>query len=247
MDQYEAIAAFYDAEHAGFHDDIDFYLQVLPIGSVLEVGVGTGRVAQPLARAGFEVWGVDPSAAMLDQARLKLEGIANVQLVHGPIETLNVDQRFDSAIMPLNTIWHFLSQDAQIAALRAVRRHLAPNGLLVLDLSNPLTMADRGANGSVRERFSAVVDEGSVTGYSAAWDDEAEQRLTLSLVYDRITSESHVLRSRAQLELRYILRPELELLLRVSGFQLRQCYGSYDLEPFSATAPSLIAVAGAEG
>lgn len=244
MDPYGAIADYYDAEHDDFRDDVDFYLQMLEPGSVLEVGVGTGRIALPLARTGFEVWGIDPSPSMLQHARARFSASDAVHLVLGSIETFEFDRRFASVIFPLNTLWHFLTSSHQISALSSARRYLQPDGTLIIDLSNPLTMADRGATGTVRERFTHADSERTITGFSAAWDDEAEQTLTLSLHYDSVALNSHLTRSDARLQLRYIYRPELELLLRIAGFRVDQVYGSYDLDDFSAESPSLIVIAG---
>jgi SAM-dependent methyltransferase len=243
MDPYEKIAPFYDCEHAEFRDDIELYLQLLPQGPVLEVGCGTGRITEALAQAGFTVLGVDRSDAMLARARSRLSHVPRVHLVHGAIADVSLDMHFQSALLPLNTLWHFPGTEDQLAALRAIHVALVPDGMLVVDLTNPLTMADRGARGEHRQHFRHYSAGGSVTGTASAWDDEAEQQLHLSLTYDQIDAGGRNKRATAELELRYIYRYELELLLLHAGFRLHQLFGSYDLEPYSAHSPSLIAVA----
>jgi SAM-dependent methyltransferase len=245
MDPYHDIAAFYDLEHEVFRDDLDFYLNMISEGPVLEIGSGTGRLLAPLADSGLEVWGIDSSAAMLQRARRRLRTHPNAHLVQAAVGELELPIRFRVALFPLNTLWHLPHLEAQLQALAIVHRHLAPGGRLILDLSNPLTMADRGADGEVRQRFERTVEDKQVAGFSAAWDDEAEQRLSLSLMYEELQQDGQTLRSRARLELRYIYRFELELLLRLSRFQLLATYGWYDLRPYSADSPNLIAVADA--
>lgn len=243
MDLYQDIADFYDLEHEDFLEDLDFYLNMISEGPVLEIGTGTGRLLQPLAKAGLEVWGIDPSAAMLERARRRLGGHPNAHLIQSGAIELELSTQFRTALFPLNTLWHFPNTEAQRRALDAVRRHLAPRGKLILDLSNPLTMADRGAAGEIRQRFERTEENKHVTGFSCAWDDEAEQRLSLSLIYDELQRDGQIRRSRARLELRYIYRFELELLLRLSRFELLDLYGWYDLRPYSADSPNLLASA----
>ncbi|GAC1465633.1 MAG: class I SAM-dependent methyltransferase [Chloroflexota bacterium] len=243
MDPYDAIARYYDLEHAAFDDDIAFYREYIQRDPVLEVGVGTGRVALPLLEAGLEVWGIDVSAQMLAVARQRLAGYERIHLLQVSAVELDLPERFPTVLMPLNILWHCGDQEGQIASLSAMRRHMTRDGLLIVDCSNPLTMADRGASGQVRQRFHSVGGELDVRGWSACWDDEAEQTLSLSLYYDEVQHDLTLRRSSVDLELRYTYRAELHLLLRCAGFDLLHDYGSYDLEPFSAGSPNLIAVA----
>lgn len=243
MNSYDLIARFYDYEHQSFRDDIDFYLQLLPPGPVLEVGSGTGRITGQLAEAGCEVWGIEPSLSMVELARQRLRSTKRAHLVVGRLEDLDLDVRFGAALLPLNTLWHFSDLEAQLTALRVIKRHLLPTGLLAVDLSNPLTMADRGAVGEVRRRFHVAVETGSVTGFSAAWDHEADQLIHLELWYDEVSADGVLRRTETELDLRYLFRPELELLLRHSGFRPGPVYGSYDLEAYGSASPRLIALA----
>ncbi len=243
MDPYQNIAAHYDLEHEGYRDDLDFYLNIVRHGPVLEVGVGTGRIMAPLVEAGFEVWGVDHSPAMLKRARQRLGSHQRAHLVAGSIHDLQLDVAFRTALMPLNVLWHLRHLDDRLGALRVVHDHLVPGGMLIIDLSNPFVMADRGANGELRQRFAAMRGDHQVRGFSTAWDDEAEQLLKLELIYDETDGGGTVRRSSTQLELRYVYRSELDLLLRLSHFAPRQVYGSYDLEAYSSESPNLIVVA----
>jgi SAM-dependent methyltransferase len=243
MDPYQEIARHYDLEHDGWRDDVEFYLNIVRQGPVLEVGTGTGRVMEPLLEAGFEVWGVDSSPAMLDRARARLAAYSQAHLVLGAVQDLKLDVTFHAALLPLNVLWHFEDIECRQASLQAIRSHLARGALLVVDVSNPLAMADRGANGELRQRFSAPRQDHHVRAFSAAWDDEAEQLLRLTLIYDEVDASRAVHRSSADLRLRYVYRSELELLLRLAHFRLEQLYGTYDLAAYASESPNIIAVA----
>lgn len=243
MDPYQEIAAHYDLEHDGWRDDVDFYLNIVRRGPVLEVGAGTGRVMEPLLEAGLEVWGVDSSPAMLERARERLSAYSQAHLVLGAVQDLKLDVTFRATLLPLNVLWHLEDLDARLASLLAIRSHLAPSGLLVVDVTNPLTMADRGANGELRERFRTMRGDHQVRAFSAAWDMEAEQLLRLALIYDEVDVAGVVHRSSAELRLHYVYRSELELLLRLARFKLEQMYGAYDLAAYTSESPNIIAVA----
>ena len=243
MDAYQVISQYYDLEHDDFQEDIDFLLQLVQEGPVLEVGVGTGRVAGALLEAGLEVWGIDPSQNMLQLAKERLARYTGIHLVCTTAADLHLDQRFPVVLLPLNTLWHLPDSDAQLHALTVLRRHCQDRSLLVVDCSNPLSMADRGADGEVRERFTRDTEQGTVRAVAASWDDPAEQVLTISLLYDTTSTDGLVHRSTTELQLRYLFRFEIELLLKLAGFSLLHLYGSYDLEPYQADSPNLIALA----
>ncbi len=243
MDAYQVISQYYDLEHDDFQDDVAFLLQLVQEGPVLEVGVGTGRVAWALLEAGFEVWGIDPSPDMLRLAKSRLARHAGIHLIRTTAAELDLDQRFPVVVLPLNTLWHLPDSGAQLAALTTLRRHCEDRALLVVDCSNPLSMADRGADGQVRERFARDTKQGTVRAAAASWDDPAEQVLSISLLYDTTSPDGLVRRRSTELRLRYLFRFELELLLKLAGFSLLHLYGSYELEQYQATSPNLIALA----
>lgn len=243
MNEYDAIAAFYDCEHAHFEDDIQFYLHALPPGTVLEVGSGTGRVAGKLAAAGYQVHGIEPSESMLVWARERFNDTPNPTFALGSLSDLPGGRRFASAILSLNTLWHITDARSQVAALRNLRRTMAPGAMLLLDVTNPLSMADRGANGQVRERFRGPCGDALLVIQSAAWDDQASQLLHLDLTYDCVSSSGAVTRTPSSLLLRYLYRSEVELMLELAGFQLREIFGSYEMGAFTADSDNILAVA----
>ncbi len=249
MDPYATIAAYYDLEHAESLDDIQLYLNLVVSGPVLELGAGTGRITEALVRAGHEVWAVDRSAAMLQRAAERLKELPGAHLVEagtGGLADGEVPSHFRVAVLSLNFLWHLPSWEMQLAALREVHQHVVHSALVMVDLTNPLSMADRGADGEMRERFAIGYKSGTLMGSSVAWDDAAEQRLLLKLIYDEVAQDGLVHRSAANLDLKYIYRAELEIMLQTAGFQMEFLYGSYDLDPYQSDSPNLIAVCRAE-
>jgi len=243
VDAYRDVALYYDLEHQQFHEDIDFYLRLVRGPRVLEVGAGTGRIVEPLSAAGLEVWGVDSSRTMLDIARQRLHGNVRAHLVESAIQSMRLEDRFDAALFTLNMLGHLHTLEDQLAALRTVHRHLVHGGQLIVDLSNPLTMADRGANGIVRQRFSTRTSTSLVTGLSAVWDDAAGQMMTIALSYEEVDAEGAVRRSSVDLLLRYMYRFEVELLLAHTGFHVLELFGDYDEQPYTPESPNLIVLA----
>lgn len=243
MDPYQDVAALYDCEHDAFNEDVAFYLDHVTEGPVLEIGSGTGRITQGLLRSGLEVWGVDPSAAMLDRSRIRLAEFAHVHLVLGTVADLPPELRFGTAILPLNTLWHLPDSASQLALLHEIHSRLDSGGMLLIDVSNPLALAERGARGEIRVRFTGPCRDGKLTVMSSAWDDEASQHLSLSLIYDTTDVSGLVRRTHAAFGLRYLYRYELELVLRLAGFTSHTVYGSYDGEPYLTDSANIVVVA----
>lgn len=124
--------------------DVDFYLARARLtgGPVLDVGCGTGRVSIPLARTGFDVTGVDRSAASLSiaegkRSELRADVRERLRFVEGDLAALNLARRFSLIVTPFRVFQFLLTPDAQRAALLALARHLVPGGQLVLDLFDP--------------------------------------------------------------------------------------------------------------
>jgi SAM-dependent methyltransferase len=179
----------------------------------------------------------------LAAARQRLTGLDNAHVHLMSVENLDLPTTFQATVWPLNVLWHLPDLDSQVSSLRSVRAHLCAGGLLVIDLSNPLSMIDRQEGNEVRLRFQTHDGPMLVQGFSSARDLEAEQLLELSLWYDQTATDGTVRRTFTAVPLRYTFRFELELILHIAGFQVAQIYGSYDLEAYTTNSPSLLVVA----
>ena len=249
MNDYTPFAELYDLFYDDFQDDIEMYRGFAGRtgGPILEVGSGTGRVALALAEEGHTVVGLELSDAMRAVAQHNAERaqrIDRVTFVAGDMRRFKIDQYFGLIIVPLNTFLHNLTLDDQLATLACFKRHVRPGGLLVLDCFNPdpATAADDGR--LIVQR--SVIDR--ATG-QAAWlllsrtTDWGNQRQEITYLIDRTDLSGVVRRAVLQTSFRFILRNELPLLLRQGGFDLKEVYGSYDLEAFEAGSDKLIDVA----
>ena len=139
MSAYDKIARLYDPWSASVTEDVAFYVDhARRAGRVLELGVGTGRIAVPTAVAGVPVVGVDSSPAMLEVARERAE-LAGVELDLrlGDMRYPPVERSFPLVTIPFRSLLHMEADGDRRAALRAVRRLLEPGGRLVFDVFAP--------------------------------------------------------------------------------------------------------------
>ncbi|HKZ83390.1 MAG TPA: class I SAM-dependent methyltransferase [Anaerolineae bacterium] len=247
MSDYTAFAGLYDLFYDDFTQDIPMYRGFAErVGShVLELGCGTGRVAIPLARDGCSVTGIDVAEAMLAIARGKVEraDLADrVKLLQADMRRFDLGARFDLAIVPINTFMHNATLDDQLDTLSCLRRHLAPHGLLVLDLFNPDVHASNegrlvlhrtrpGPHGQLILQFTAR---------SLDWENQVS---SVMFIVDEPDEGGLIRRTTFPFQMRFLFRNEVELLLRLAGFELEAVYGSYDLEPYGEGAEKMIVVA----
>lgn len=249
-DPYADLADLYDLDYEGFTADLPMYENFarrceLPL---LEIGVGTGRVALHLARAGFVIWGIDSSPAMLERARSKAdESLAErLHLVQADMRDFDLGQQFDLVICTGNSFAHLLTTEDQLRCLACVRSHLAEGALFVLHL-RALTAIDWAASRSPATLEWSRIDSASgdtVTKLASVRLDGACQTLHQTHVYDRIAPAGSLMERRvAEFELRLVGRYEMEHLLKRSGLELAHLYGDYDLGPFAADSENMVVVA----
>jgi len=249
-DPYADLADLYDLDFGGFTADFPMYENFarrceLP---VLEIGVGTGRVALHLARADFVVWGIDSSPAMLKRARSKAdESLAGrLHLVEADMRDFDLGQEFDLALCPGGGFQHLLTADDQASCLASVRRHVAPGGLFVADLRS-LTAIDWAASRTPATLEWSRTDPATgdtVTKLVSVQPNGACQTLHQTHIYDRIAPAGTITERRVvEFELRLVGRYEMEHLLERSSLELVQLYGDYDLGPYAADSENMLVVA----
>ena len=239
-----------DLDYGDFADDLPFYEHLARRceGPLLELGVGAGRVAIPLARAGFDVWGIDSSEAMLARARCKA-GPALAERLHllpGDMRGFHLDRQFDLIFAGLGAFHHLLTTRDQLACLRCVERHLAPGGLFVCDL-RPLFHNEWQPGDSVPllhdwTRVLSSTGE-TVIKLRSVRADRAQQAQHELHLYDIVSNDGAVRRVTAEVDLRFSTRYEMEGLLREAGLELDQVYGDFDLSPYDDASEYMITVA----
>jgi len=244
----------YDLMHEEYVDDARFLEEFVatlgPRPRVLELGCGTGRLLAPLLGSGGRVTGIDAEPAMLAVARQRLLAYGDrVQLVQGDMRRFSIDDRFELAVLGLNTFMHLLDQRDQLECLACIHTHLRPAGLLLIDLASPYTALRDTPLGMLQHRFtrpSGGGDGGTTTLWSVTSTVPTEQRAHDALFFDEVDGESGSLRrTLVDVTLRLTYRYELELMLARSGFAIRALYGGYDSAPYADESDRLICLAAA--
>ncbi|NWG15364.1 MAG: class I SAM-dependent methyltransferase [Chloroflexi bacterium] len=249
---YATIARYYDAEHQDKTDDLDLYSDLAAeYGEpILEVACGTGRVMLRLARAGFQVHGIDQEPAMLDRARHKARSLPEdaqdrLHFHQADVLKFETDLRFRLVLVPYNGLLHFLDQDDQLALLRRLRRWTQNDGLLVLDLVNPGdAFGAQDTDALLLEKTFIEPETGHlVMQHSVSGLDRTEQLLRVTWIYDEVTGDGTVKRTFAPVVFRYIFYYELRLLLRLAGFAVESVYGGTEFEPYEDGCERMIVFA----
>jgi len=252
MQPFDDLARFYDVDHIDVTDDIGTYQHfALQVGSpVLELGCGTGRLTLPLARKGHEVIAVDVSPAMLARLRAKLaeeesEVAERVRPVLTDMRQLDLGEEVPLAIIPFNTFMHLLTKEDQEVALGKVHLHLSPGGMLVVDIASPylFLLATAGEAMTLQRELHDPETNRTIQKFISTQFDHANQIQRLLIVYDEVAEDKTVKRWAIPVNLRYVFRFEMELLLERAGFHMERVYGSVDLDPLGLDSERMIFVA----
>lgn len=233
--------AFYGDRWASVYDDhhryldpgpaVDFLAGLAGGGRVLELAIGTGRVALPLASRGVAVEGIDASDAMVRQLRAKPGG-ESIPVTIGDMAEVGVGGPFCLAYLIFNTLFGLLSQERQAECFRSVARVLAPGGMFVIECFVPdLTRFDRGQ----RVQTRAVTEDSAILELSS--HDAVQQRVTTQMV--RLDRDGVHLRPVA---LRYSWPSELDLMAGQAGLRLAERHGGWDRRPFDSASGGHVSV-----
>jgi SAM-dependent methyltransferase len=231
----EPVAIMYDDTSADMFDPavigptVDFLADLAGTGRALELGIGTGRIALPLAARGVEVHGIDLSRAMIDRLRAKPGG-EGIEVTIGDFATAKADGTFSLAYLVFNTIENLTSQAAQVACFRNVAAHLEPGGCFVIEVAVPdLQRMPPG------ERY--VVFDASETHWGIDEYDVANQGLIshhFQLVDGRFERSSG--------PFRYVWPAELDLMAELAGMRLRERWSGWKREPFTSESRQHVSV-----
>jgi SAM-dependent methyltransferase len=198
-------------------------------GRALEFGIGTGRIALPLAARGVRVHGIDVSDAMVVRLRAKPGG-NEIDVTMGDFATTRVDGEFLLVYLVFNTIFNLVTQDEQVACFENAARHLAAGGCFVVENTVPdLQRLPPGQNISVI----------GVDAHAFSFDvyDVLTQRLTS---HHFVISEERI--GSYPVEGRYAWPSELDLMARLAGLSLRERWSGWKREPFTSVSRSHVSV-----
>jgi len=248
--QYTGLdAELYDADYADYQTgDVEFYVEeAVRCGKpLLELGCGTGRIAIPIAEAGLEVVGVEISRDMLAVAQRKVAALApeiaaRITLIQGDMVDFSLDHRFDLAIVPFRTFLCLMTIEDQKRALINIRRHLNPDGRLILNFFDPDLREILDYNEQMRNvqklmnRFSRPATGNQVVEWSS-WDyNITEQTIEEQRNYVEYAPDGDFVKSSfVTLRIRYIFRWEMHHLLELCGYRIEALYGDFKRAPFRA-------------
>ncbi len=249
MDPYDQIAPFYDATVPyRLREDVAFFVETAREsgGPVLELGCGTGRVLIPTARAGLEITGLDASPAMLKVCRESLarepdEVRDRVTLVREDMRDFQLDARFNLITLPFRPFQHLLEVREQVACLTCVHLLLEKDGLLVLDLFNPMIERLTEAKYPTEYEFEppTTLEDGSEMVRSSRMiaPDIARQCIDVELRHDITFPDRRKEQYVETMTLRYFFRYEVEHLLARCGFEVENLYADYARTPFGEIYP----------
>jgi len=236
MDSFdEAAADIYDDEPRGDEESTVALLGELAWGGpALELAIGTGRIAVPLAALGIRVDGVDLSAAMVAKLRAKPGG-ERLSITMGDFADVPVDGTYRLIFIVFNTLFNLLTQEDQVRCFENVARHLTDDGLFVVEAFVPTFLT--------RLRDDQYVDAEQVGVDRVVLDIGRHNPVT------QLLDESHLVLSAEGVRLfpivtRYAWPSELDLMARIAGLRLKHRWAGWQREPFTSTSRSHVSVYG---
>ena len=231
----EQVAARYDDaqgemfQAAAIDPVVDFLADLAGDGAALELGIGTGRIALPLAQRGIRVHGIDLSEAMVARLRAKPGG-KEIGVTIGDFATTRVVGTFSLAYLVFNTIMNLTTQELQLACFQNVAAHLEPRGCFVIEVGLPdLQRLPFGETirpfhvSETRLGFDEydVVNQGLVSHHYRAVDGKFEKW---------------------SIPFRYVWPSELDLMARLAGMTLHERWSGWQREPFTSESTKHVAV-----
>jgi len=231
----QRIADVYDDFYHLFRTDapaaVDFLAHLAKGRRVLELGIGTGRIALPMVERGIRMHGVDSSDAMIEKLRAKPGG-GEIPIEMGNFANLKIGGRFSLIYVVFNTFFALLSQDDQVRCFMRVAKRLTPDGAFVIEAFMPdLARFDHG------QRTSTTLISEARTILEVSKVDAATQYVRAQHV---VIDPAGV--HRYPVELRYAYPPELDLMARIAGMRLRERWGGWDRRPFTSESASHVSV-----
>ena len=231
----ERVAARYDESSAEMFDPavvdpvVDLLVEIAGSGRALELGIGTGRIALPLAQRGVPVHGIELSKAMVARLRAKPGG-EDIDVTIGDFATATVDGTFSVAYLVFNTISNLTTQAAQVACFRNVAAHLEPGGCFVIEVGIP--ELQRLPPGETIRAFHVSEDRWGIDEF-----DVARQGLT-SHHFWIVDGRAE----RVSMPFRYTWPSELDLMAQLAGMTLRERWSGWKREPFTSDSRKHVSV-----
>jgi SAM-dependent methyltransferase len=231
----ERVAERFDDRYADLADPavvdpiVDFIADLAGGGSALEFGIGTGRIALPLAERGVRVHGVDLSEAMVARLLAK-PGAEEVGVTIGDFATTTIEARFSVGYLVANTIMNLTTQDEQVACFRNAAAHLEPHGRFVIEVLVP--GLQRLPPGETFQPFAVGPTHLGFDEYDVARQGLVSHHYWIDDGKVEVVSPPF----------RYVWPSELDLMARLAGMTLRERWGGWKREPFTGDSTKHVSV-----
>lgn len=225
-------AHIYDGMNAKT-DDLLFYKRWLPkksSASILELCCGTGRLTIPIAKQGYDIYGVDNSASMLELARAKANNEAtHITFIEADIRDFDIAKRFDLIFIPFNSIHHLYENDDLFKTLKVVKNHLKEEGVFILDCFNP----------NIKFIVNGEQKEKEIAKYSTS--DGRDILIKETMTYENKSQVNRIkwhyyidgrFDSVQNLDMRLFFPQELDYYLQENGFRIINKFGDFDEKEF---------------
>jgi len=251
MSEYDNLALYYDTEWRNLTQDIPFIIEEARAAgdTVLELGCGSGRIALPLAREGFSVWGIDNSSEMLALFEKKLAGEApeiagRIHLSRQDMRDFSFDRRFKLILIPFNSFLLLTDRRDFDVCLQNCRNHLEDTGRFVIDIFSPNfeLCAVKEPKMQFLQHFYIPELKKVVVQWEYAKRDMGKQLIDIDFLYEEYDQNGNLIQKTHSLQMSIIFRYELQYLLEKNGFTVEAVYGNYDRSPFIDTSPQIICV-----
>ena len=236
----------YDLTYAWLTEDIPFYVARAKEarGAVLEVGCGTGRILLPTLQAGVDIDGIDIHPGMIAVLQRKAAALGlTPRVAVADMRDFTMPRRYALITIPFRAFMHLLTAADQIAALRCLREHLEPGGALLLNLFYPAfaRMVEPDGEPRLEREFTHPETGLPIAMYTTARRDRVNQLLEV----DREVIESDArgyaaTTHRDHFRLRWIWKPEMELLLGAAGFTRWDVRGGFDGRPLEKDTDEMV-------
>jgi ubiquinone/menaquinone biosynthesis C-methylase UbiE len=243
----QELADLYDAEYADLKEDIRFWKKHIAGKRVLEIGIGTGRLAIPLAKAGHDIVGIDASPHMLNvlQWRMKAQKVKNIRAVVRDMRRYNLKEKFDFAYIPFHLFHEMLTKEDQEQTLRTIRKHLVKGGKLGIDLihfrSDPHDNAWLEHVVQFNKQFTDPKTGERWYRYVVRNVDRETQTMFMLLRYECAMNPPKVFY--CELTFHYYFPSEIVHLVEKCGFRMVKLFGDLQSHPLTETSPKLIVIA----
>lgn len=216
-----------------FLSDLQFYKKWLPKNKeakILELCCGTGRLTVPIAKAGYNICGVDYTSSMLEQAKVKAsEAGLEINFIEADIRSLNLQEKFDFIFIPFNSIHHLYKNEDLFKAFNGVKNHLKEEGLFLLDCFNPNIQYIVEGEKEQKKIAEYTTKDGRAVLIKQTMRYESATQINRIEWHYFINGEFHSIQN---LDMRLFFPQELDSYLEGAGFEITHKFGSFEEERF---------------